>query len=112
MIFVTRFAGAHQWEIRDKSEGATSNYDWTCTCGQSGHIASARLAFALECWATHASQALEQSAVDAIRAVAPDASFSRLSELSDLALTEHHIDQTNILLMAANEVAYEEDIHE
>lgn len=109
MIHKTGYAGSHRWEIRDKDDGAHSNYDWDCSCGEHGHVATTDIVVVLECFARHATNKVEEAAVEALRIFASKATADSLSNGADNAMGRGRTDLANILITASN---YRSEIEE
>ena len=103
MIHKTSYAGAHRWEIRDQEDGAHSNFDWDCCCGEHGHIASATINFALEAFARHAAEKVEEAGLEALRIFASKVSGDQFARGADIALEKGQTDLANLLLRISND---------
>jgi hypothetical protein len=101
MSFDTGYVGAHRWAVNEEG-----SYKWTCTCGDTGSIASTNKLFVMACFARHAHSRLEQAAV-ALLAPLMEATATSSEHLQYLEIPalrrQGEADKANLLQLVVNQ---------
>ena len=103
--FDTGYIGPHKWHVEDRQ-----GYDWHCVCGDHGRIVTGRndaveaVAIVMETFGQHAYEKLQEAAVGLVLQYQPHtrAVYRNHMLRAKTAQMGGHMDQQNILMMAAN----------